>query len=231
MSGRVNDFSTWGYMVRAGRGDFRPAQEPLSEPTWALCTSTWALQTDLGYRETSKRLPGPILERFRTPLGGPGSPKNTVKYDVFAVSHVSPQATPRSSKSALGGSQHDPQEAPRSGPGRPRRPPRRLQERHKHPKSAAQTRLPSGLGGQVGPNWHKRAVRRPSKGHFGPPAGRFCILRGSIFVQFSSLGKHRPKLSSGHSLRKPTPSTALPPCVTSTCGLVRRRTANHEIDR
>ena len=46
MSARVNDFSTWGYMVPAGPGDFRPAQEPLSEPTWALCTSTWALQTE-----------------------------------------------------------------------------------------------------------------------------------------------------------------------------------------
>ena len=217
-------------MVCAGPGELRPAQEPLSEPTF--CTSPWALQTDLGCQETSKRLHGPILERFRSPLGGPGSPKNIVKYCVFAVFHVASQRTSRSSKSALGGSQNDPQEAPRSGPARPKRPPRRLQERHKRPKSApraAQTRLPSGLGGQVGPNWHKRAVRRPSKGHFGPPAGRFCILRGSIFVQFSSLGKHRPKLSSGHSLRKPTPSTALPPCVTSTCGLVRRRTADQGV--
>ena len=127
------------------------------------------------------------------PSGRPWKPKNTVKYDVFAAFHVAPQRTSRSSKSALGGSQNDPQEAPRSGPARPRRPPRRLQERHKRPKSApraAQTRLPSGLGGQVGPNWHKRAARRPSKGHFGPLAGRFCTLRGSIFVQFSSLGKH-----------------------------------------
>ena len=161
-------------MSRAGPGGFRPTQEPLSEPTWASCTSTGALQTDLWSLETSKRLPGPILNRFRSLPGGPGSPKNTVKYDVFDVFHGAPQTTPRSSKSALGGSRNDPQEAPWSGPGRPRRPPRRLQERHKRPKSApraAQTWLPSGLGDQVGPSWHKRAARKPSKGHFGPPSG------------------------------------------------------------
>ena len=187
-------------MVRAGRGDFRPAQEPLSEPTWALCTSTWALQTDLGYRETSKRLPGPILERFRTPLGGPGSPKNTVKYDVFAVSHVSPQATPRSSKSALGGSQHDPQEAPRSGPGRPRRPPRRLQERHKRPKSAnraAQTRLPSGLGAKLGPTGTKEPPGGLPKAILDPPWAGVAPSGESIFGQFSSFGKHRQSCPVG----------------------------------
>ena len=185
MSGRVNDFSTCRYMISAGRGDFRPAKEPLSEPTWASCTFTWALQTDLRYRATSKRLSGPILERFRSPPGGPGNLQNTVKYNVFAVFLVAPQTTFRSSKSAPGRSQNDPQEAPRSGPGRPRRP--RLQERYKRPKSApraAQTRLPSGLGGQVGANSRKRAVRRPPGGHVGPPAGRFCTLQGSIFVQF-----------------------------------------------
>ena len=75
-------------------------------------------------------------------------------------------------------------------------------------------------------HWHKRAARRPSKGHFGPPAGRFCTLRGSIFGQFSSLGKHSQSCPVGKSLRKPTPSTALPPCVTSTSVLVRRRTSD-----
>ena len=47
----------------------------LCSSTWPLCTSTWALQTDLWSHETSKRPPGPILERFRTSPGGPGSPK------------------------------------------------------------------------------------------------------------------------------------------------------------
>ena len=159
-------------MVCASRGEFRPAQEPLSEPTWASCTSTWALQTDLGSQETSKRLPGPILERFRSLPGGPGSPKNTVKYDVFAVFHVAPQTTSRPSKSALGGPRNDPQEAPWSGPGRPRRPPRRFQERHKRPKSApraAQPRLLSGLGGQVGPKASRRPFWTPSGPVLHPP--------------------------------------------------------------
>ena len=31
---------------------------------------------------------------------------------------------------------------------------------------------------------------RPSQAIFEPPAGRFCTLRGLIFVQFSFLGKH-----------------------------------------
>ena len=121
------------------------------------------------------------------PSGRPWKPKNIVKYNVFAVFHVAPQTTPRSSKSAPWKAQNDPQEAPRSGPGRPRRPPRRLQERHKRPKSApiaAQRRLPSGLGGQVGPNWHKRAVRRPPGDHFGPPTGRFCTLRCRFSYSF-----------------------------------------------
>ena len=55
MSAQVDDFSTWRDMTRARPGGFRPAQEPLSEATWALCTSPWALQTDLGYRSFSGR--------------------------------------------------------------------------------------------------------------------------------------------------------------------------------
>ena len=218
-------------MIRARPVGSRPALEPRSEPTWALCTSTWALQTDLGSQDTSKRLSGPILERFRSRPGGPGSPKNTVKYDVFTIFHVAPQTTPRSPKSALGGSQHDPQEAPRRGPGRPRRPPRRLQERHTRPKCvprAAQTQLPSGLGGQVGPNWHKRAARSFQTQFWTPPWPGFAPSGVDFRTAFFSR-KASPKLSCGQSLRKPTPSTALPPCVTSTCGLVRRRTASQGV--
>ena len=47
----------------------------LGTSTWALCISTWVLQTDLWSHETSKRPPEPILERFRTSPGGSGSPK------------------------------------------------------------------------------------------------------------------------------------------------------------
>ena len=189
-------------MVCAGPGGFRPAQEPLSEPTWAFCTSTWALQTDLGSQETSKRLPGPILERFRSRPGGSGSPKNTVKYDVFAVFHVAAQTTPRSSKSALGGSQKDPQEAPRSGPARPRRPPRRFQERHKRPKSAP--RAPkhgfrAALAAKLGPTGTKeppgglpKAILELRGPVLHPPGGRFSdsfLLSESIAkaVQWAKL--------------------------------------------
>ena len=85
--------------------------------TWPLCTSTWALQPDLWSHETSKRPPGPILDRSS---GTPWTPKHTIKYNVFAVFHVAPQTSSRSSKSAPWKTQNDPQEAPRSGPGRPR---------------------------------------------------------------------------------------------------------------
>ena len=152
-------------------------------------------------------VPSDVLEAVRADFrtlsdlfGRPWKPRNIVKYNVFATFHVAPQTTRRSSESAPGRSQNDPQETPRSGPGRPRRPPRRFQERHKRPKSApraAQTRLPSGLGGQAGANLHKRAARRPPGGHVGPPAGRFCTFRGSIFVRFSSLGKHRQSCRVG----------------------------------
>ena len=127
MSAQVDDFSTWGYMSRARPGELRPGQEPRSKPTWASCTSTWALQTDLRSQETSKRPPGPISERFRIPPGGPESPKTPVKYKVFAVFHVEPQTTPRSSKSALadgvcGGPKMTPKRRPgaaRHAPGGP----------------------------------------------------------------------------------------------------------------
>ena len=125
-----------------------------------------------------------------------------------------------------------PKTTPKRRPGEARDAPGGPQDGSKSATSApraAQTRLPSGLGGQVGPNWHKRAARRPSKGHVGPPAGRFCTLRGVDFRTVFFSRKASPKLSSEQSLRKPTPSTALLPCVTSTCGLVRRRTANQGV--
>ena len=43
--------------------------------TWALCTSTGPLQTDLWSQETSKMLPRPILERFQSSPRGSGRPK------------------------------------------------------------------------------------------------------------------------------------------------------------
>ena len=120
------------------------------------------------------------------PSGRPWKPKNTVKYDVFAVFHVSS----RSSESAPGRSQNDPQEAPRSGPARPRRSPRRFQERHKRPKSAP--RAPkhgfrAALAAKLSPIVQQSRFGGLPRAILDPPAARFCTLRGSMFVQFSSL--------------------------------------------
>ena len=156
-------------------------------------------------------VPRDLLKAFRTdfgaisdPLGRPWKPKNTVKYSVFAVFHVAPQRTSRSFKSALGGSQNDPQEAPRSGPARPRRPPRRFQERHKRPKSAP--RAPkhgfrAALAAKLGPTGTKeppgglpKAILELRGPVLHPPGGRFSdsfLLSESIAkaVQWAKLAQ------------------------------------------
>ena len=175
-------------MIRAGRGGVRPVQEPLSEPTWPS-------RPIFGPKRRPRGFPGRVWSAFGA-SGRPRKLKNTVKYDVFAVFHVAPQTTPRSSKSALGGGG---KMTPKRRPGAARDAPGGPQDGHKSATSVprAPPRLRSGLGGQVGPSWHKRAARRPPGGHFGPPAGRFCTLRGPIFAQFSSLGKHRQSCPMG----------------------------------
>ena len=78
----IDGFSTCREVISVGSVNFRRpyvpnmgSQTAPGTATWAPCTSTWALQADLWSQETSKRLPGSMLERFRTPPGGPGSPK------------------------------------------------------------------------------------------------------------------------------------------------------------
>ena len=146
----------------------------LCSSTWPLCTSTWALQTDLWSQETSKRLPGPGA--ISDLSGRLWKPKNAVKYMVFAVFHVAPQTRPDRPNQPPG--------RPRSGPGRPRSGPKTAPRAPKASQERPQSRPKTGLGGQVGPTWHKRAVRRPPGDHFGPPTGRFCTLRGSISYTF-----------------------------------------------
>ena len=112
------------------------------------------------------------------------------------------------------GAARDPQDGPKSAtsvPRAPRGPP-------KHGFRAA-------LAAKLGPTGTKEPPGGLPTTIFDPPRAGF----GSNFVQFSSLGKHSQSCPVGKSLRKPTPSTALPPCVTSTCGLVRRRTADQEV--
>ena len=85
-------------------------------------------------------------------------PKNTVKYKVFAVFHVAPQTSSRTSKSAPGRSQNHPQERPGAARDSPKSSPRGFKTAPRAAKSAprapraAQTRLPNGPGGEVGPN-------------------------------------------------------------------------------
>ena len=68
-------------------------------------------------QEASRTDSGAILDTH----GRPRRPTNTVKYKVcVSVFHVAPQKSSRTSKSAPGRSRGDLQEAPRSGPGRPR---------------------------------------------------------------------------------------------------------------
>ena len=197
-------------MACAGPGDFRPAQEPLSEPTWASGTSTSALQTDLWSQETSKRLPGPMLKRFLTPPRGSGSPKKHSKILCFCcISRSATDIVQIVQISPLEGQKRPPrgaQERPRTPQERPRRP----QDGSKSAKSVP--RAPpeppkdgfrAALAAKLGPT----GAKEPSGGlpqAMLDPAGRFCTLRGSIFVQFSSLGKHSqscPVSKAGASLR------------------------------
>ena len=83
----------------------------------------------------------------------------------------------------------------------------------------------AALAAKLGPT----GAKEPPGGHFGPPRGPVLHPPGVDFRTVLFSRKALPKLSSGQSLRKPTPSTALPPCVTSTCGLVRRRTADQGV--
>ena len=128
---------------------------------------------------------------------------------------MTPKRRPGAAQDAPGGPQDGSKSAtsvPRAPPGRPNT----ASERPWRPSWA-----------QLAQKSRPEAFQRP----FWNSAGRFCTLRGVDFRTVFFSRKASPKLSSGQSLRKPTPSTALPPCVTSTYGLVRRRTANQYIEK
>ena len=70
---QLDGILAWGELISVGSAASRSpwylymgSKTALCSSTWPLCASTWA-------HETSKRPPRPILERFRTPLGGSGS--------------------------------------------------------------------------------------------------------------------------------------------------------------
>ena len=81
------------------------------------------------------------------------------------------------------------------------------------------------LGANLGPTWVPKALGTPPEGHLGASAGRFSALRGTISAPSSTFLGACSKLSCAQSVSNPAASTARRPCVTSTCGLVRRRTA------
>ena len=168
----------------------------------ALCTSTWGprrpqvpllglqvLQLGpsrpiLGPKRRPRGLPGRFWSNFG-PLGEALEAQKRCKIIVFAIFHVAPQASSRSSN--------------------PKRPPRGAQER---------------------PGTPQERPKRPQDGSKSAKSVPVLHPPGVDFRPVFFSRKALPQLSGGQSLRKPTPSTALPPCVTSTCRLVRRRTAN-----
>ena len=81
------------------------------------------------------------------------------------------------------------------------------------------------LRANLRPTWVPKALGTPPEGHLGASAGRFSALRGTISAPSSTFLGACSKLSCAQSVSNPAASTAPRPCVTSTCGLVRRRTA------
>ena len=92
----------------------------------------------------------------------------------------------------------------RPGPRRPRDGSKSATSVPRAPPGPPKHGFRAALVAKLGPT----AARRPSKGHFGPPAGRFCTLRRVDFRTVFCSRKASPQLSSGQSLCKPTPSTA-----------------------
>ena len=150
-------------------------------PRATLGANLGLLYLNLGPPDRS-RVPSDVPEASRVdfgaisdPSGRPWKPKNIVKYDVFAAFHVAPQRTSRSSKSALGGSQKDPQEA-NTASERPWRP------------SWAQ------LAQKSRPEAFQRPFWTPPRAGFPPSGGRFSdsfLLSESIAkaVQWAQLAQ------------------------------------------
>ena len=114
------------------------------------------------------------------PSGRPGRPENIEIYKVFVVFHVAPQKSSRTSKSTLGRSQNDPQEAPRSGPRRPRRGSGAFKTAPRAARSAPrapQSRLKSASERP----WRQNKAHLASKSPPEASRRRFLELHGAIF--------------------------------------------------
>ena len=75
----------------------------------------------LGPKRRPRSLPDCVWSNFGPRRATLEALKHRKMLGFFAVFHVAPQKSSRTSKSAPERSQNDPQETPRSGPGRPRR--------------------------------------------------------------------------------------------------------------
>ena len=92
-------------------------------------------------------------------------PQNIVKYNVFAIFHVAPQTSSRTSKSAPGRSQNHPQERPgaaRDAPGEAQEASRQPHEPPRAPQERPQSRPKHGfrLAAKLGPT----GTKEPSGG-------------------------------------------------------------------
>ena len=109
--------------------------------------------------------------------------------DIVQIVQISPWGVPERPPRGAQERPGTPEEAPKTAP----RAPQASQER----PQGAQTRLPSGLGGQVGPTGTKEPPGGLPKAILDPPRAGFAPSGGSIFGQFSSLGKHRQSCPVG----------------------------------
>ncbi len=106
--------------------------------------------------------------------------------DIVQIVQISPL---ESSKRPPRGAQERPG-TPQERPKRPQDSPKSARSVPRAPPEPPKDGFRAALAAKLGPTGTEKPPKGPSQAIFDPPAGRFCILRGSIFLQFSSLGKH-----------------------------------------
>ena len=156
MSAQVDDFSTWRYMRRAGRGGLRSAQEPLPEPLGATAA-----------RERPQEPPEATLEQFCLDFDPIRAPKSGFSLQL-------------SSKIKLFIFLRCPKKTPPAPPGRPKRTSWRPQEARRATQDGPRSRSKS-CSETLGATWvafggEKRCW--PARGTILDPPGHFfgCLL-------------------------------------------------------
>ena len=137
-----------------------------------------------------------------------------------------PTASKRDSREARMSPRNGPG-GPRTGPTGSRIAPRRPQElpgaAQDRPKSRP-SQASERSGRPNGANLARKSSPEASMTRCWPSGGAIFHPPGSNFRVFPTFRGASSKLSSGQRLCKHTASIARRPCVTSACGLVRRRT-------